>query len=432
MGRDVLNSKTIILGGGLAGLSSAFFLGGNCKVLEASEVPGGLCRSFNKDGFVYDIGGHILFSKNTTLLNEITKWLGENVQQRYRRNQILYNGRYVKYPFENGLYALDKSEIYECLISFLNRQRQEPANFEEWCRFRFGEGIASKYLIPYNRKIWKRNLTEMSLHWVDRIPSPPMEDIVKSAIGIETEGYIHQLNFFYPKKGGIQALISSLTKYAPGLITKFRVSKIKKKENKWIISDGNENFSCDNVISTIPIFDLINSLENVPVKVKASLSKLQYNSLVLVMIGVKHEGLNERTALYIPDPKILPHRICFMKYFSEFNAPKGFSHLVAEITVPPNDILLSTEDDTIVEQVINDLKTSCDFSINDVVVTDVKRIKYAYVVYDSGYLENTKVVYDYLDSLGIYYTGRFGSFEYINMDTCIEMSKNLVQSFRSL
>jgi protoporphyrinogen oxidase len=60
--------ETIILGGGLSGLSVAHYLGGKCLVLEAEESPGGLCRSFHKAGFTYDIGGHILFSKDRELL----------------------------------------------------------------------------------------------------------------------------------------------------------------------------------------------------------------------------------------------------------------------------------------------------------------------------------------------------------------------------
>ena len=427
MGIDA-NGDTIILGGGLAGLSLAYYLNGKCLILEADTEPGGLCRSFNKDGFIYDIGGHILFSKNKEILNEITGWLGDNIEQKYRKNQIWYKNRYIKYPFENGLFALDKEERYDCLMAFLNKTDKKPKNFEEWCYFRFGQEIAKRYLIPYNNKIWKHNLKDMSPHWVERIPNPPLEDMVRSAIGIETEGYTHQLQFFYPKKGGIQAMVQSLTKYATKIITGVRVSKIRDREKKWQISDGTRTFSCNRIISTIPIFDLINSLENAPAKVKQSLGKLHYNSLILVMVGVKHEGLMKRTALYIPDPSILPHRVCFMKYFSSFNAPEGYSHLVAEITIHPNDPLLEADDSFLIAQVVSDLRDFCDFNVNEIIVTDVKRIKYAYVVYDLGYLENIKNIYAYLDSIGIYYTGRFGSFKYINMDTCVEMSKQLIQS----
>jgi len=420
--------KTIVLGGGLAGLSAAYYLGGKVLILEAEEKPGGLCRSFQKDGFTYDIGGHILFSKDRSLLDEITGWLGDNVDRKRRNNQILCRDRYVKYPFENGLSALEKEDIYECLISFLNRPDLDPKNLEEWCYSRFGKGIAEKYLIPYNRKIWKRDLREMSLLWVDRIPNPSREDIVKSALGIETEGYTHQLNFYYPRSEGIEGLIHGLVSKLPPVQTGFRVNKISRKNEGWEISDGNRSIVGKKIISTIPIFDLINSLENVPEEVRDALKALQYNSVVVVMIGVNHEGLKGRTALYIPEPSILAHRVCYLKEFAAGNAPEGQSHLIAEITVPPGDPLLKSTETALVDRVTADLQDICGFRKADIVTAEVKRFQYAYVVYDLDYEKNTGIIYDYLDSLGIYYAGRFGSFKYINMDACVKMSRELVDS----
>lgn len=421
-----MKEETIILGGGLSGLSVAHYLGGECLVLEAEETPGGLCRSFNKEGFTYDIGGHILFSRDGLLLEEITDWLGENVDRKRRNNQIRYGDRFVKYPFENGLSALDRQDVYECLISFLNRPDLIPENLEEWCYARFGKGIAEKYLIPYNRKIWKRDLKELSLLWVDRIPDPSREEIVKSALGIETEGYTHQLNYFYPRRGGIQALIQSLLNQLPGVQTGFRVKKIIRKSRGWEISDGNSSIEGERIISTIPIFDLINSLENAPDEVRVALKRLQYNSVIVVMIGVNHEGLTGRTALYIPDPDILAHRVCYLKEFSPTNAPEGKSHLIAEITVPPGDPLFKSENSQMVKRVADDLRDICGFTKDDIIASDVKKIEYAYIVYDLEYEKNTNIIYDYLNSLGILYTGRFGSFKYINMDTCVKMAKDLV------
>ena len=397
-------------------------------VLESEEIPGGLCRSFNQDGFIYDIGGHILFSKDKPLLGEITGWLGENVDRKRRNNQIRYKDRFVKYPFENGLSSLDVQDVYECLISFLNRPDLIPENLEEWCSARFGGGIAEKYLIPYNRKIWKRDLKELSLLWVDRIPDPSREDIIKSALGIPTEGYTHQLNFCYPKHGGIEALINSLLDRLENVQTGFRVKKITRKTAEWEISDGKRSIAGKRIISTIPIFELIDSLENVPGEVLAALRKLQYNSVIIVMIGVNHEGLKGRTALYIPDPDILAHRVCYLKEFSSWNAPEGRSHLIAEITVPPGDPMLEWKDSELVDRVVADLKEICGFSKDDIIVSEVKRMEYAYVVYDLEYEKNTKIIYDYLDNLGIHYAGRFGSFKYINMDACVKMSKELVFS----
>jgi len=425
-----MNSKkeTAILGGGLAGLSTAYFMQDKCVVLEENNELGGLCRSFKKDGFVYDIGGHILFSKNKERLSEIISWLGSNVHRKYRKNQIWYKDRFVKYPFENGLYSLDKKEIYDCLIGYLINENKEPDNLKEWCKYTFGNGIAEKYLLPYNEKIWKHDLEDMSIHWVERIPKPPMQDIIKSAIGIRTEGYRHQLYFYYPKTGGINSLINSLANNVRKIEKGFKVTEIKKKNNKWKVSNGSKIKECDRIISTIPVFDLINCLDGVPAVVKRALRRLNYNSLILVMIGIKNETLNNKTAIYIPDPKILAHRVCFMKYFSNNNAPKGCSHLIAEITVKPNHALLKSNDSALVEKVTSQLENICGFSKNEIISTDIKKIKYAYVIYDKDYLKNTNIVFSYLNELGIYCTGRFGTFQYINMDTCVEMSKRLVQS----
>lgn len=427
-GLSEMKDDILILGGGLSGLAAAHYLEGRCTVVEAEKEPGGLCRSFEKAGFVYDIGGHVLFSKDTPLLSEIISWLGRNVARKFRRNQIWYKDRFVKYPFENGLSVLDKQEIFECLMGFLDRKPGRPRNLEEWCSDRFGRGLAEKYLIPYNRKIWKYDLSDMSTHWVDRIPSPPLEDIVKSAVGIETEGYTHQLHFYYPKRGGIQSLTNALAKPLSGIKTGFTVRRVKKERDGWSVSDGATSLHGRRLISTIPLFDLVRSLEGVPLKVRERLDRLRYNSLILVMIAVRHEGLAEKTALYIPDPKILPHRVCFMKYFSDNNAPRGSSHLVAEITAPPAGARLKTSPDLLVESVIAGIKDICGFSPNEVIATDVRVIKYAYVIYDAEYLASLQIIRGFLRSTGIQPLGRFGNFEYLNMDQCVEAARRLVES----
>ena len=192
-----------ILGGGITGITLQRYLDHDSEVLEAAGRPGGLCSTIFKDGFGYDIGGHILFSKNEQINQLVEHLLGDNCGNARRANQIYFKNRFVKYPFENGLGVLDKEDIYECLLGYLKRgEHPGPTNLREWCYHRFGKGIAEKYLLPYNEKIWNTPADKMSLDWVDRIPSPPLEDIVKSALGYETEGYLHQLYFKYPKKGG--------------------------------------------------------------------------------------------------------------------------------------------------------------------------------------------------------------------------------------
>src|SRR5690349_9485208 len=108
-----------ILGGGISGLTLQRFLKHPSLVLEKDSVPGGLCRTFWKDGFGYDIGGHILFTKHKNVHDLVTELLGDNINHCRRLNKILIKGRYVKYPFENDLAALEPMDRYHCLIDYL-------------------------------------------------------------------------------------------------------------------------------------------------------------------------------------------------------------------------------------------------------------------------------------------------------------------------
>ncbi len=59
-----MHVKTLILGGGLTGLSTAYHLEKSGQsdylVLEKEHTPGGLCRSIFKKGFTFDFSGHLL------------------------------------------------------------------------------------------------------------------------------------------------------------------------------------------------------------------------------------------------------------------------------------------------------------------------------------------------------------------------------------
>ena len=183
-----------ILGGGISAVSLAYLAPRGkyeTTILEKEDTIGGLARSFNKEGFIFDVGPHMIFAKDKKILKWMVAMLGENKQRLYRNNCSFYKERFIKYPFENGLSQLPKEDIYACLYHFINNDfKGEPKNFKEWMYAMFGKGIAEKYLIPYNKKIWKIDPAKLTIDWVGgRVPKPPVEDIIKSVIGIETEGY---------------------------------------------------------------------------------------------------------------------------------------------------------------------------------------------------------------------------------------------------
>lgn len=417
-----------ILGGGIAGLSLAYFLGPDCEVLEKEDTCGGLCRTYEVDGFFYDLGGHIMFSKDQEILDLELNLLDGNYHKLFRKNSVWFKQRLVKYPFENGLGVLDPEDKFECLYHFINNPPRPQHNFEDWIFNTFGKGLAEQYLLPYNNKIWKTNAKEMGTHWVERIPKPPVEDIIKSALGIETEGYTHQLYFYYPKSGGFQSLPIAFEKRVSNqIIRDFTIAAVQHTGGKWIVSNGKQEREYEKIVCAMPIFDFIDTLAAVPQEVRKAVDALTYNSLIVVMLGMNTKRKLDQTAIYFPQPDLLFHRVVFFDYFGSNYVPKGCSSVVAEITAKIGDPTWSLSDEKIAELVADGLDREGLIDKNTVVVRGVQRRKYAYAIYDIDREKNLEIVYSFCQQQGIELCGRFAEFVYYNSDGVVRSAKTVAE-----
>ncbi|MEM1558103.1 MAG: FAD-dependent oxidoreductase [Thermoproteota archaeon] len=416
-----------ILGGGLSGIAYAYFsskMGYDVTVLEKESILGGLMRSINEEGFTFDIGGsHVIFSKDAEVLELMLKLLGNNKVRNRRNTAILYKGRLVKYPFENGLSDLPLVENISCLVHFLIariKREKKYTNLKEFFYNSFGKAISEKYLIPYNEKIWKMRVEDISLDFIGRLPNPKTIDVIKASLGIGSEGYLHQLYFYYPRKGGIQYLIKSLIERIDGnILTNFEVKRVENDSGKWIVSNGLRETVFDHVVSTIPLHDAVR-IFNAPREIIESTRRLKYNSLITVAIGLNKLRFKNLSWLYIPDSDIHPHRVSFPSNFSPENAPNGKSSILAEITVKQEDSFFYKSDEEIADLVVDELDRIKMFSKDDVVYIRVFKIKYAYPLLDSYYRENINKIKAFFNDIGVKLIGRFAEFKYINMDDAIK------------
>lgn len=423
--------KIGLLGGGITNLAVGYYLKKPYEILEKEDRLGGLCKSIIDNGFTFDpYGAHILFSKNKSILDLEKKLMGNNLKTRFRTNKVYINGKIVKYPFENDLGSLNKEDTYECLYHYLFNNYPKPKNLKEWFLHTFGRGIAQKYLIPYNAKIWKIDPEQLGMEWVERIPKPPKEDIIKSALGIPTEGYKYQLNFLYPEKEGVESLIKAFEKVNQGTITtKYKIDGIYYEKNKWIITSGNNKRVYEKIVSTIPIFVLFRFLKNIkiPKHVSNALNTLEYRSLITIMLGLDTPALNNYTAIYFPDPDFMPHRVSFPPNFSPLTVPLNHFSLMAEITVPKNKSYFKISNEEIYKNVIDGLVKRNIIKSGSVIYRKIQTEEYAYPIYSLDYTKNMKIIRDFLAQIGIEICGRFGSFQYINVDVCIEQGIRIAE-----
>jgi protoporphyrinogen oxidase len=422
---------TVILGGGLAGLSLAHFLDDASIILEKESEVGGMCRSYTLNGIAYDIGPHAVFSKNKEILAMMTN-LFEMTTLR-RSNKIYHRGRLVKYPFENDLYALDPAEREYCLKEFIdNPYEQYPAtNMLQFFLKTFGEGITRLYLQPYNEKIWKFDPSFMDTQMVERIPKPPQEDVIKSAQGIPTEGYLHQLHFHYPRQGGIQQLVAGLDHaiaHKSRVLRSVAIQGITRCNGLFTVDTDKGTFISNKLINCMPLHELFKII-TAPDDILRALSALKYNSVYIVVVQASRDTMVDTFASYIADKDIIFHRVSKINFFGEnYCLPGGGSTIMAEITFRPGSYLANVPEQEIKNQAIQDL---CKLGIiheGDLTDAIIQSFPYAYVIYDLEHRRTTDMILTHLKELGIACCGRFAEFEYLNMDGIFEHSYRMAKT----
>ena len=429
-----------ILGGGLSAISLAYYLQKNknideIHILEKDDVLGGICRTYVKNGIEYDVGPHIIFSKDKEILDLMNGLLSENNEKHRRSNRILHKKRFVQYPFENDLSKLPKEDIDYCVNGFLHNpyENYDAKNMLQFFLKTFGEGITNLYLRPYNEKIWKFDPSFMDTQMVERIPKPPKEDILKSANGETIDGYLHQLYFTYPKKGGTEALIKAFISKLSDKVkihANNKILNVKKQGNKFLVTTSKKEYICDKIVSTIPANEFCHIYEdkNKPQEILNIADNLKYNSIAICIVNVSKDYTGDNYAFMIADKNVKFHRISKLDFMGEHYHINGTATYMAEITYRKNDLNDRATDAELTQKVIEGLKTIGFIdSEKDVNFTDLKRFEYAYVIYDLKHRENMDKIKKYFTTQDIYLNGRFGSFEYLNMDAIIRQSKNLTE-----
>jgi protoporphyrinogen oxidase len=166
---------------------------------------------------------------------------------------------------------------------------------------------------------------------------------------------------------------------------------------------------------------------DIPKEIIESVDGLKFNSIIITVINVKKDNLGENYAVMVPDKDIIFHRVSKLNFLGDCYGTKDNStNLMVEITYAKDSLLEKMSQSEVEGKIIEGLENIGFIDHREHInFMETKRFEYAYVVYDLDYKKNMSSIRNYFHNRGIRLCGRFGEFEYLNMDAVIRHAKDL-------
>ena len=431
--------KVIIIGAGPAGLTASYVLskhGVPATVLEADRTVGGIARTVNYKGFLFDIGGHRFFTKWDEVNQIWSEILGGKLLERPRLSRIYYRKKYFYYPLQarNAFFGLGILESIRILSSYLWSQLfPDPCeeNLEQWVSNRFGRRLYEVFFKTYTEKVWGVPCTTIRAEWAaQRIRGLSLSAAIRSALFRGNNQLVKTLidRFHYPERGPGQ-MWETLTDQLigrgyPVLLERpvVRICHTDKRVTS-VVTCGNrseERHEGTDFISSMAIRDLIKVLDPpVPEEVREAANRLRYRDFLIVSLILNRREVMPDNWLYIHEPQVRVGRIQNFKNWSPAMVPDpNKTCLGMEYFVFENDDLWSNSDEKLIELAKHEL-VKLGLALEDEIEDGaVVRMEKAYPMYDEGWTEQVEVVRRYLaqDLRNLQLVGRNGMHKYNNQD----------------
>ena len=437
------DTETLIIGAGPAGLTAGYLLtkeGRDVIVIERDETyVGGISRTVDYKGFLFDVGGHRFFSKSKEVVDLWKEILPDDFIERPRLSRIFYGGKYYSYPLRarEALFNLGIFNSALCVLSYGWARMfpvKQPTTFHQWVRNQFGERLFSIFFKTYTEKVWGMSCNDISADWAaQRIKGLDLGTAIKNALGIRPRG-----------KGQIKTLIESFQypRRGPGMMWDAAAAKLRGRGGKvlmgrtlaalswdegarvWTVtattsSGATESFTARNIISSAPITELASALSPRPSSLPHARA-LKYRDFLTVALIIKTDKeLFPDNWIYIHDPSVKVGRVQNFLSWSPAMVPEpGYACLGLEYFCFEGDGLWTSADADLIALAKEEIGRIG--LIDPACVTDacVVRQPKAYPVYDEDYRAHVMAVQGDLAARfpTLHLVGRNGMHKYNNQD----------------
>lgn len=436
--------KIVILGGGLAGLASAYELSQknfDVIIIEKWEELGGLARTIKRGEFSFDTGPHRWYTKS----NMVNKWmldlLGDEVIRVPRLTRIYFDKKFFFYPIKLknaiggiGFWRAFRS-VSDYLIARVKSRLLKPKliTMEDGYVNQFGHTLFETFFKRYSEKLWGVPCDRISVDWIgQRTRGLNLSTILKEMI-IKSKKVVSLVDeFSYPERGIgrlAEKMAEKVRKNGGKILLKSEVLEIETGKDQ-IISvtvkmEGKETkINGDYFISSIPINDLVFRLfPKVDRATFALSSKLKYRDELQVALYVSKTHITPDTWIYVHSKEIPFMRLMEMDNWSDKLSPPGTTSLVFEIACNEGDAMWNKTDKEVIDLVKKSFVEEFGLIPLEAITGGyVHRVPKEYPVYHIGYREDVGKIKKYLSRfVNLQLIGRNGTFRYNNMDHSIEM-----------
>ena len=449
--------KTVIIGGGITGLSVAWKLSENgydVTVIESDKSIGGLAKTIEIEKYFFDIGPHSFFSEDEEVFKRVMNLFESEpneIPYAKRSVKMLFKGKYVDYPlsaksiFQMGFLSpilcslsFAKSYIGTYVSSlFIKKKENQNLTVKQWAIENFGKYLYLNFFKPYTEQFWKIKTSELS-HRV--IPSNKKMDFARTLKHLLIKKYLmiskrepgklslverESLPSYYPKKGfgEIANRISRQIENNGGKIyTSLEVDEITlNSNNTFVIKAKDKNFLGNFAISTVPLNKVITIIKPLhEQEIIKSAKKLEYLSLVLLYLIIKKKNVLGCQYCYFLDRPY--NRISEMNNFSNYLSPQDENILAVEISCHNESEIWKSSDKNIFSLCMQGIEKDNFLKKEDITNYKVIKIPNVYPIYKKDYEIHLKKTEEYFAKIKNFFSiGRQGQFHYGDIDQMIRI-----------